>query len=205
MADDACAYCADQSMCLTVSEIFEVEGGCRGTVFDAPCPESFVGVNRVVGNLLVESDPSFGGGEFHLDGQSADGGSTWEASLAEDGFALHAAASVAISAGNKTAANTAGGSIAITAGDGQSADRGAGGSVDLKAGNGFGETTFGNAGLGGHVLLQAGALLPSVPSTTGQHVGLCIAVVAAENDSLVLCCCRSVSYTHLTLPTIYSV
>ncbi len=158
MADDACAYCADPGICLQVSEIFEVEGGCRGTVFDAPCPDSFVGVNRVVGNLIVESDPAFGGGEFHLDGQSADGQAAWSASLAKGGFALQSATDVSVVGGNTSAVNTQGGSISLTAGDGLSADRGSGGFIELRAGDGSGEAKFGSSGAGGRVLVEAGAL-----------------------------------------------
>lgn len=139
-----------------MSEIFEVEGGCRGTVFDAPCPDSFIGVNRVVGNLIVESDPTFGGGEFQVDGHSADGETRWSATLAEDGFSLAAASSVAISGGNVSAPNSAGGSILLNAGDGVSADRGTGGSIDLIAGDGYGEEAYGVAGSAGRVTLQAG-------------------------------------------------
>jgi hypothetical protein len=157
VADDACAYCADPGICLTVSDSFQVVGGCRGQVFDAPCPDSFVGVNRVIGNLIVESDPAFGGGELHLDGQSADGEAAWSASLAQDGFELQSAAHVSVAAGNASAANTQGGSIALTAGDGLSADRGSGGSIELRAGDGAGEAKFGSSGAGGRVLVEAGA------------------------------------------------
>lgn len=39
--DGDCAWCASAGACMTVSEIFSVD--CRGTVFDLPCPDSFVG------------------------------------------------------------------------------------------------------------------------------------------------------------------
>ena len=157
VADDSCAFCADQNLCLTVSEIFEVEGGCRGTVFDAPCPDSFIGVNRVVGNLIVESDPTFGGGEFQIDGHSADGATRWSATLAEDSFSLLAASSVAISGGNLSTPNSAGGSILLSAGDGVNADRGTGGSIDIIAGDGYGQEAYGVPGSAGGVALKAGA------------------------------------------------
>ena len=37
---DECAWCGSQSKCVTVSEVFLED--CRGTVFDPPCPSSFV-------------------------------------------------------------------------------------------------------------------------------------------------------------------
>ena len=57
-AADDCAWCASEATCLTVSDVFSQN--CRGTVFDVPCPTSFVGINRVIGNLVVEKDPIFG-------------------------------------------------------------------------------------------------------------------------------------------------
>ena len=150
-----------------MSEIFEVEGGCRGTVFDAPCPDSFVGVNRVVGNLLVESDPSFGGGEFHLQGQSSTDDSSWSASFTEDSFALEAARSVTISGGNRTSANTEGGSISIVAGDGLNDDRGQGGSVTIQAGSGYGEALR--------------DLVPGLPRMTRPFAALMLRLIAAKS------------------------
>ena len=41
--DEDCAWCASEGACLTVSEIFSID--CRGTVFDLPCPTSFVAGN----------------------------------------------------------------------------------------------------------------------------------------------------------------
>jgi hypothetical protein len=38
---DECAWCASESRCLTVNEVFSTN--CRGTVYDLPCPSSFVG------------------------------------------------------------------------------------------------------------------------------------------------------------------
>ena len=64
--DDDCAWCSSQNACMTVADVFSKD--CRGTVFDLPCPESFVAVNRVVGNLVVESDTVFGGGYFQIKG-----------------------------------------------------------------------------------------------------------------------------------------
>lgn len=38
--DEDCAWCASEGACMTVSEIFSMD--CRGTVFDLPCPTSFI-------------------------------------------------------------------------------------------------------------------------------------------------------------------
>jgi hypothetical protein len=37
--DANCAWCASSSACMPVSSIYEAN--CRGTVFEAPCPETF--------------------------------------------------------------------------------------------------------------------------------------------------------------------
>ena len=63
---DDCAWCASAQRCMTVSEVFAED--CSGTVFDPPCPTSFVGDNHVVGNLVVEADPVFGGGHLMTSG-----------------------------------------------------------------------------------------------------------------------------------------
>jgi hypothetical protein len=83
---DDCAWCASEKKCMTVSDIFSRD--CRGTVFELPCPASFVAglcsppyfysvttsylltENRVVGNLIVEPDPVFGGGHISASGTS---------------------------------------------------------------------------------------------------------------------------------------
>ncbi len=39
-AVDDCAWCASQGKCMTISETFEES--CRGSVFDLPCPDSFI-------------------------------------------------------------------------------------------------------------------------------------------------------------------
>lgn len=40
-----CAWCASENKCMTVSDIFGQD--CRGTVFDPPCPSSFVGGEEI--------------------------------------------------------------------------------------------------------------------------------------------------------------
>jgi mucin-19 len=42
-----CAWCASENQCMTVSDIFGHD--CRGTVFDPPCPTSFVGGEYCIG------------------------------------------------------------------------------------------------------------------------------------------------------------
>lgn len=68
---DECAWCASEFACMTTEETFVNE--CRGTVYDLPCPESFIANNRIVGNLYVEPDSVFGGGELVVTGTTADG------------------------------------------------------------------------------------------------------------------------------------
>ncbi len=51
---------------MAVSDVFAQD--CRGTVFELPCPTSYVGDSRVVGHLSVEADPLFGGGTFSAQG-----------------------------------------------------------------------------------------------------------------------------------------
>jgi hypothetical protein len=58
---------------MTIEETFVA--GCRGTVYDQPCPSTFVSENRVVGNLYVQPDSVFGGGELFVGGETTDGDS----------------------------------------------------------------------------------------------------------------------------------
>lgn len=41
---EACAWCASESVCVTISEAFSKD--CGGLVFDLPCPDSFVSGSR---------------------------------------------------------------------------------------------------------------------------------------------------------------
>lgn len=61
-----CAWCASASTCMAASATFAA--GCRGTVFDAPCPASFTPANAVVGDLTVSPDPVLGGGTLRVIG-----------------------------------------------------------------------------------------------------------------------------------------
>ena len=134
-ADD-CAWCASEGTCLTVSDVFSQN--CRGTVFDVPCPASFVGVNRVVGNLVVTQDPIFGGGDISVSGKavntgigaglldgSGSGTATFHFTVNGSTAELASAQGVHLSGGNSGLTNAAGGFITLRAGDGNSVNRGA--------------------------------------------------------------------------------
>jgi hypothetical protein len=140
-----CAWCASEKRCLTISEIYSEN--CRGTVFDLPCPASFVGVNRIVGNLVVEPDPLFGGGHLRVGGNVTDaGGNAQPFGLVVDSTAatLTSADDARIVAGDKSGVNTQGGDVILRAGQGTSVDRGQGGTGACGSGAGSG----GEAGLG---------------------------------------------------------
>ena len=66
-AVEDCAWCGSEKKCLTVSDVFSQD--CRRTVYDPPRPATFVAVNRVVGNLVVERDAAFGGGHIQASGR----------------------------------------------------------------------------------------------------------------------------------------
>ena len=159
---DDCAWCASANKCMTVSEVFAKD--CRGTVFDSPCPDSFVGVNRVVGNLHVESDSVFGGGHFLVSGNVS---SSQDFKMAVDttGFTVKSAGVVSLKAGENSAVNSEGGSVLLSAGSGTSLNRGRGGSVEIHGGNGQGVVAAGGGGVGGDIVLKAGS---SVDSTGGN-------------------------------------
>ena len=65
-----CAWCSSQNTCMTISDVYSHD--CTGTVFDAPCPVSYVTDNTVVGNLIVVADNQFGGGEVSFQGPCTD-------------------------------------------------------------------------------------------------------------------------------------
>ena len=65
-AADECAWCASKAVCLSIEDVFTEN--CRGTVFELPCPASFVEDNRVQGNLAISGDPLFGGGFLRVTG-----------------------------------------------------------------------------------------------------------------------------------------
>ena len=89
-----CAWCASRDACIIVSEVFEAPV-CRGTVFDSPCPATFVGVNRVIGNLVIQQDPVFGGGELNVAGRATDG-KPFELSVTSTGTNIQSARSIVL-------------------------------------------------------------------------------------------------------------
>ena len=103
---DDCAWCASAQRCMTVSEVFAED--CSGTVFDPPCPTSFVGDNHVVGNLVVEADPVFGGGHLMTSGPAANG-ETFALVLNDERFSVVSGGDATVVAGNSRALNTRGG------------------------------------------------------------------------------------------------
>ena len=123
-----CAWCASEKRCLTISEIFSEN--CRGTVFDLPCPASFVGVNRVVGNLVVEQDAVFGGGHLRVGGNVTDAtGNVQTYGLVVDDTTatLTSTDDVSILAGDNSGIDKQGGDVILRAGHGTSVNRGRGG------------------------------------------------------------------------------
>lgn len=67
MAVAGCAWCASAASCMPASATFSA--GCRGTVFDLPCPAIFTPRNDVVGDLTVQPDPVLGGGALRVTGE----------------------------------------------------------------------------------------------------------------------------------------
>jgi hypothetical protein len=55
---------------MPIEDIFSID--CQGTVFEPPCPTSFVSENRIRGNLKVTGD-SFGGGFLNVSGNAPSG------------------------------------------------------------------------------------------------------------------------------------
>ena len=141
-ADD-CAWCASENTCLTVSEVFSQN--CRGTVFDVPCPASFVGVNRVIGNLVVEQDPIFGGGHLEVSGSTNYSSNKFRLTVNSTEATLKSANKIELTAGDNNQINTPGGSVSILAGAGTSLNRGAGGQISLQAGHAHGVLNGGGA------------------------------------------------------------
>jgi hypothetical protein len=97
---------------MTVTDVFSQE--CHATVFDPPCPASFVEDKKVIGNLAVVADPMFGGGELNATGP----GGSFRLTMSREEFVVQSASDVDISAAASTAVNHRGGNITVSAGDG---------------------------------------------------------------------------------------
>ncbi len=63
---DYCAWCASESKCMLIADALSYD--CKGLVFEPPCPSNFIPDNEVVGNLIVQPDPVFGGGDVSISG-----------------------------------------------------------------------------------------------------------------------------------------
>lgn len=66
VVDASCAWCASQRRCMPTEETFAA--GCRGTVYERPCPTAARPTQRLWGDLFVEPDPDFGGGRLVVRG-----------------------------------------------------------------------------------------------------------------------------------------
>lgn len=136
---------------MTVTEIFNQD--CKATVFDPPCPTSFVEDKQVIGNLAVVADPMFGGGEF----TATDASDTFRFAVTKEEIVARSVGDVTITGGASRAVNSYGGEVSIRAGDGASTHGGQGGSINLRAGDGYGQAMYGgDIGDGGDVALEAG-------------------------------------------------
>ncbi|ETV91112.1 hypothetical protein H310_14209 [Aphanomyces invadans] len=151
---DSCAWCASKSLCLTVEDTYTA--ACRGTVFDPPCPATFVADNQVVGNLAVVADPVFGGGSLSVEGTRPLDKNSYRTSVDATGVSVDSAGSIDLKAGDATTMNVYGHSVNIEAGSGTSLNRGRGGSVLLAAGVGHGVERQGGSGVGGDVTVSGG-------------------------------------------------
>jgi hypothetical protein len=178
-AMEDCAWCASDKKCMTVGDVFSTD--CRGTVFDLPCPDSYITENRVVGNMIVESDPAFGGGHLLASGPGSDPAQDFTLVVDSATFKVKSAGDVKLAAGDSLKRNSPGYGITIVAGDGRNKRGGTGGSVRFAGGKGNGQAATGGAnGNGGDLLVQAGGvregrggavLLEGGASTAGGSVG----------------------------------
>ena len=163
---------------MTVTDIFNQD--CRATVFDPPCPTSFVEDKRVVGNLVVQADPMFGGGELSANGP----GDTFRFAVTKEELVARSAGNVSIEGGTSRAFNDRGGVVSIRAGDGASLHGGHGGALDLRAGDGFGQAAYGgNIGDGGKVSIEAGTAYEGYGGSTNVAAG---ASLSATGGSLIM-------------------
>ncbi|RLO13579.1 hypothetical protein DYB28_011993, partial [Aphanomyces astaci] len=168
---DSCAWCASKSLCLTVEDTYTA--ACRGTVFDLPCPTTYVADNQgtplllyhfdtrlittlVVGNLAVVADPVFGGGGLVVQGPRPYDNDSYRTSVDAAGVSVDSAGPIDLRAGNGTTMNVAGGAVNIQAGSGTNINRGKGGSVSISAGDAYGLKLQGGSAVGGDVAVSAG-------------------------------------------------
>jgi hypothetical protein len=148
--------------CITISDIFSNDDCQGGTVFELPCPASFVAVNHVEGLLIVEPDPAFGGGELLVSG-TVDGTKPNVLQVDNPIFKVESADRIHLLSGVSVLPNSSGGKIRIAAGDNDNEYGGTGGSVSLSGGDvtadshdSNGSSTNGTRGNGGAVSVRAG-------------------------------------------------
>jgi len=156
-SQEQCAWCASDNLCTTMSEAFSKD--CRGLVFELPCPANFVADNVIVGNLIIRSDPTFGGGELNVQGRSlnSDGEEVeYSMKLNSSTFSVASAGNVQFSAGDTSSFRGSGGNITFSVGSGLNPQGGSGGSFKIRAGDGYGQQRFGGSGSGGNVEAKAG-------------------------------------------------
>ena len=119
---EECAWCAAEESCVTLEDIYSRD--CRGTVFDGPCPDSWIAEHKVIGVLTVNPDPTFGGGGLKVGGITQSG-EAYE--LVMDGsFNVKSASDVMLHAGDNARVNSGGGKVQLHGGSGKSVDRGRG-------------------------------------------------------------------------------
>ena len=143
---DDCAWCASEGRCMTVTEIFSQE--CHATVFDPPCPLTFVEDKKVVGNLAVIADPMFGGGELNATGPRG----SFQFTVAQTEMTIHSARDVDIRASSSDAVNDRGGNITLVAGNGSNVHGGTGGMLHFRGGNGHGPAFYGGNSTSGRII-----------------------------------------------------
>ena len=157
---DECAWCASQGVCTTISDAFTQD--CTGLVFEPPCPDTYVADNVIVGNLVVQADDTFGGGNLNITGSTFidETGTyvTYSMDLNSTMYYVQSSGDSTIESGHSVAYNGIGGSVNISAGSGTNVQGGSGGSLSLSAGDGYGEAKYGaNIGQGGDVEITAGS------------------------------------------------
>ena len=155
---------------MTVTDIFNQD--CKATVFDLPCPTSFVEDKQVIGNLAVLADPMFGGGEF----SATDAADSFRFAITKEELVARSAADVMITGGVSRAINDRGGEVMIRAGDGANTHGGQGGSINMRAGDGYGQALYeGNIGDGGNVAMEAGTAYEGYGGTVRLIAGMSLA------------------------------
>ena len=131
-----------------------------------------MGDNTVVGNLVIQADTAFGGGEMSVSGPCTDCNDDGSFSMDIDAteFSVQSGGDVRLTAGNSNQANSPGGLVRLEGGDGTSTLGGTGGGVLISGGNGFGlASEGGNVGDGGDVTFLGGEFGVDVDVDVDPH------------------------------------